>query len=102
MITLVRKFFRDGTIVQGLNETNVVLISKNKSPTKFTDLRPISLYNVLLKIITKVMTNRLKEVLEDIVSENRSAYIPAGLITDNIMVSYEMRRRGKEEGTNDS
>lgn len=83
-------FFKEGTILQGLNDTNMVLIPKKKNPTKNTKLRPILLCNVLVKVITKVVANRLKEVLGDIISETHSAFIPGRLISDNIMVSYEV------------
>lgn len=53
-----------------LNAKNVVLIPKKKWPSKIGDLRPISLCNVLDKVITKVMTNRMKEFLKDMVAEN--------------------------------
>lgn len=75
---------------EGLNRPNVVLISKKICPTKITELRPISLCNVLIKVITKVLANRLKGMLENIVSDTQSAFIPGRLISDNIMVSYEV------------
>lgn len=102
IVNLVSNFFKDGTISQGLNDTNVVLITKKKSPIKIKELRPISLCNVLVKVITKVAANRLKEVLEDIISETQSAFIPGRLISDNMMVSFEVmhylrrKRRGNE------
>lgn len=43
-----------------------------------------------MKVITKVMANRLKEVLNVVVSDTQSAFIPGRLISDNIMVSYEV------------
>lgn len=53
----------------GMNETNIVLIHKKKIPTNVSDLRPISLCNVLVNIITKVLANRMKNVLDGLVSE---------------------------------
>lgn len=52
---------------------------------------------MLVKILTKVLANRMKRVMEKIVSENQSAFIPGRLITDNIMVSYEMMHYLKQE-----
>lgn len=102
VVCLVRKFFQDGVMPTGLNDTNVVLIPKKKSPMVVGDLRPISLCNVLARIVTKVMANRMKHMLDEVVSECQSAFIPGRLITDNVMVGYEMihyvkrKRRGKD------
>ena len=70
IIDMVRNFFQDGVMLVDLNMTNVVLIPKKKCPTGLGDLRPISLCNVLVKILTKVLANRMKKVMDNVVSEN--------------------------------
>lgn len=90
VVEMVRHFFLTGDMTQGLNETNIVLIPKKKNPTVIGELRPISLCNVITKIITKLISNRIKWMLNEVVSENQSAFIPGRLITNNIMISFEV------------
>lgn len=96
VIKLVRNFFHNRVLPQGLNKTHMVLIPKKKNPVKIGDLRPIALCNVLMKIITKVIANRMKDILEGVVSGAHSAFIPGRLISDNIMISYEVMHKKKE------
>lgn len=90
IVEVVKSFLETGELLPGLNDTNIVLIPKNKNPTTVTELRPIALCNVLMKIVTKVIANRLKEVLNTVVSDTQSAFIPGRLISDNIMISFEV------------
>lgn len=102
ILKMVRNFFKEGSIPSGLNATNIVLIPKKKCLTRMVELRSISLCNVLAKIITKVMANRMKGMLHMVVSENQSSFISGRLISDNVLISYEVmhylkrKKRGKE------
>ena len=91
-----------GVMPSGLNETFICLIPKVKSPQKITKFRPISLCNVIYKIIYKVLANRLKRILTVVIDELQSAFVPGRLITDNVLVAFKMmhcidqRKKGKE------
>lgn len=90
IIKLVRDFVDTGQLGNDLNATNIVLIPKKKVPTSMSGLRPIALCNVSYKIISKVLANRMKPLLNTVISPTHSAFIPGRLITDNIMVSFEV------------
>lgn len=65
--------------------TNVALIPKVKSPTLVSEFRPISLCNVIYKLVSKILANMLKGILPSIVSENQSAFVP-----DNALIALEI------------
>ena len=72
------------------NNTMVVLIPKTRKPKNLKELRPISLCNVVYKVVAKVITNRLKLILPNIISHNQSAFVPGRMISDNVLLAYEL------------
>lgn len=85
----VLKFLKKGGSLKSVNDTYIILIPKIKKPKRVTKFKPISICNVLYKMVAKVLTNRLKQVLPVIISPNQSAFIPWRITTYNIHMTYE-------------
>ncbi|XP_023645887.1 uncharacterized protein LOC111832631 [Capsella rubella] len=90
MFGLVNSFMQEGIFDRRLSKTNICLIPKVERPTRMSELRPISLCNVGYKIISKVLCQRLKTVVPNIISETQSAFVAGRLISDNILIAQEM------------
>lgn len=68
-------WLEQGVFPADLKNTHVVLILKCDNPQTMKDLRPISLCNVIYKILLKVLCNRLKRVLPRLVDKTQSAFV---------------------------
>ncbi|XP_056863930.1 uncharacterized protein LOC130511109 [Raphanus sativus] len=90
LLAQVTSFFNTGILDQQHNHTNLCLIPKVYPPAGMTDFCHIALCNVSYKIISKILVNRLKHHLPDIVSEYQNAFVPGRLISDNIVVAHEI------------
>ena len=89
IIEAVRRFFVTGVMPEGVNNTTIVLIPKVDNPQCLTEFRPISLCNVVYKIIAKCLVNRLQPILGDNILEEQSAFVPGSLIIDNAYITFE-------------
>jgi hypothetical protein len=89
VIRAVKEFFATRNMPDGVNDTIIVLIPKAQNPESLREFRPISLYNVIYKVVSKCLVNRLRPLLENIISPTQSAFIPGRLITDNALIAFE-------------
>ena len=86
----IQAFFNLGSLCRALNNTLITLIPKISFPKEVSHFRPISLCNVLYKVISKIMVNRLKPFMDSIISPYQSAFIKGRNISDNILLAYEI------------
>lgn len=86
----IQGFFSTGILRTSQNDTHVRLIPKITGAKRITDYRPIALCNVFFKIISTMLSIRLKPVLEMIISENQSAFTASRAILDNVLITHEV------------
>ena len=89
VLTTSLHILNEGGTIAPLNHTFIALIPKIEKPRKVTEYRPISLCNVIYRILATTIANRLKHVSHYIISPTQSAFIPERLISDNIIIGYE-------------
>lgn len=102
LLNLINSALRDGMVDPALNRTLVVLIPKLQGPEKISQFRPISLCTVPLKIITKLLLDRLRPFLSKLVNKTQSNFLPGRHTTGNIIVVQEalhtMRKMKRKNG----
>ena len=77
-------------MLQELNHTLITLVPMKTSSHSVHHFRPISLCNISYKIISKILANRLKNVLPKIISPLQSAFVPVRNIQDNSILVHEL------------
>ena len=87
------------SLLKSVNHMFITLISKVKNPKRVNEFRPISLCNVIYKIISKVIANCLKPLLNSIISETQGAFTADRLITNNILIAFESLHHMKNSCT---
>ena len=85
-------FFREGGSLRHLNVTWVTLIPKKESPTDIEDFRPISMVGCIYKIIAKILSSRLKDVITPLIDESQNAFVRNRQILDGVLIANESLR----------
>ncbi|CAN0898183.1 Protein indeterminate-domain 12 [Linum grandiflorum] len=70
----IKKFFNTGLMPEGWNDTYITLIPKILKPENFSQFRPISCCNYKYKVISKIMSTRLKKWMPTLINELQSAF----------------------------
>ena len=88
----IKSFFDTGKLLSEVNSTIIALIPKVPNPMHVGDYRPISCCNTIYKCIAKIIANRLKLALPDLIDPMQSAFVQGRRISDNIFLSQELMR----------
>ena len=96
----VTKFFSNREVPEEVNKTLIVLIPKILGPETLSNYRPISLCNMIYKIVSKVLVAKLRPLLGNLISPLQTAFFPGGRGTDNAIIAQELihtisRKKGK-------
>jgi retron-type reverse transcriptase len=86
---LCNNFFEGSLYMRIINGSYVTLIPKNSSPDSVGDYRPISLLNTSVKVLTKILANRLQQVITKLVHQNQYGFIKARSIQDCLAWAFE-------------
>jgi len=101
IMEVFQEFFIGGSFEKSLNVSFISLIPKIPGANDLKDFRPISLVGGVYKIMAKVLANRLKMVLGNVISKSQSAFVKGRQILDPILIANECldsRLRSGEPG----
>lgn len=86
----VQSFFMYGFLPRGVNATILTLIPKHDDAKEMKDYRPISCCNILYKVISKVLANRLKVLLPEMIEPNQCAFVKGRLLLENVILATKL------------
>lgn len=98
----IQDIFRRESLLANLNDSLLALIPMVSPPEQVSQFNPVALCNVLMKIITKVLANRLKSLIPKLVLENQSSFVAGKQDdADNIIFAQEVIHSMKKNGGGD-
>lgn len=92
VLALCKNIFKEGQIPLELNKTFICLIPKIQSPSTTSHFRPFSLCNTIYKVISKLIVNRIKPFLDQLIHPSQSAFQKNHRASDNAIIVQEILR----------
>lgn len=82
-------FFSDEICLRSINNFHIVLLPKKDGPQVLSDYRPISLLNSSIKLLTKILANRLQSPIKSLIHQNQYGFIKSRTIQDCLAWALE-------------
>jgi hypothetical protein len=89
IFSLIIDFYNGEVDLESINTSFITLIAKTDNPLNSSDFRPISLLNSFLKIITKILANRLQRIILKVVHKNQYGFLKPRSIQDCLGWAFE-------------
>ena len=92
VIQVIQEIFEQLNIPPSWGITNLVLILKLAHPEMITQFRLISLCNILYKLVSRIIVQRLKPYMAEIINPCQAGFVPGRRTSDNITFVQEVIR----------
>ncbi|XP_059077196.1 uncharacterized protein LOC131876295 [Cryptomeria japonica] len=89
LLEVIQESHRNKQMLKSMNSTFLALIPKMEGANRLAQFRPIALCNVVYKIITKLIAERLKPLLGSLISAEQGGFVEGRQILDGIMIAME-------------
>lgn len=86
----IKTFFSSCHLPHATNSTILTLVPKHSGASTISDYHPISCCNTLYKLISKILVQRLKPLLPDLILPNQTAFVQGRLLVENTMLASEI------------
>ena len=90
VLRFMDEFHANGVFPKGSNASFLTLIPKVHDAQGLNEYRPISLIGCIYKIVTKLLSRRLKKVLPSIIDERRTAFMEGRYMLHNVVIANEV------------
>ncbi|GLT27528.1 hypothetical protein SLA2020_025150 [Shorea laevis] len=90
VVEFLQDFQDNSKLVRGINNSFIVLVPKVDNPQKIEEYRPISLIGVMYKILAKILANRIKKVVDEIIGEEQMAFLRGRQLIDGVVIANEV------------
>ncbi|XP_078149515.1 uncharacterized protein LOC144544851 [Carex rostrata] len=87
---MINQFYNHELDLTSINRANIIFIPKKECPKSTMDYRPISVINLFPKILSKILANRLAEVLLGLISFHQTAFVRGRFIAENFISTREI------------